>query len=94
MLLILGVWRHGYRHFPLRYDPLYWGAVFPLGMYTACTFRLAQVLNLGFLERIPPVFIYISPAAWITAMFGWARSMASSYIPKSGNFERGRGSPN
>ncbi|MEP6860308.1 MAG: tellurite resistance/C4-dicarboxylate transporter family protein, partial [Deltaproteobacteria bacterium] len=30
MLLILGVWRHLVRKFPLRYDPLYWGAVFPL----------------------------------------------------------------
>jgi anaerobic selenocysteine-containing dehydrogenase len=38
MLIILGIWRHIYRRFPLRYDPLYWGAVFPLGMYTACTF--------------------------------------------------------
>jgi hypothetical protein len=33
MLVILGVWRHGYRRFALRYDPLYWGAVFPW----ACT---------------------------------------------------------
>ena len=32
MLLILGIWRHVIRRFPLRYDPLYWGAVFPLGM--------------------------------------------------------------
>jgi tellurite resistance protein TehA-like permease len=32
MLVILGIWRHVYRRFPLRYDPLYWGAVFPLGM--------------------------------------------------------------
>ena len=32
MLVILGIWRHLIRRFPLRYDPLYWGAVFPLGM--------------------------------------------------------------
>ena len=31
MLLILVVWR--YLHIPLEYDPLYWGTVFPLGMY-------------------------------------------------------------
>lgn len=78
MLLILGVWRHGYRHFPLRYDPLYWGAVFPLGMYTACTFRLAHVLDLAFLEHIPRAFIYVALAAWVMAMIGWVRSAATS----------------
>lgn len=32
MLVLLGAWRHLYMRFPLTYDPLYWGAVFPLGM--------------------------------------------------------------
>src|SRR5205823_5307027 len=33
LLVILGIWRHIYIRFPLRYDPQYWGLVFPLGMY-------------------------------------------------------------
>ena len=73
MLVILGIWRHGYRRFPLRYDPLFWGAVFPLGMYTACTFRLAGVLNVEFLHVIPRITIYVALAAWLAAFFGWAR---------------------
>jgi tellurite resistance protein TehA-like permease len=32
LLFILGIWRHLHKHFPLVYDPLYWGMVFPLGM--------------------------------------------------------------
>jgi tellurite resistance protein TehA-like permease len=70
MLVILGAWRHLYRRFPLRYDPLYWGAVFPLGMYTACTFRLAQAMDAPFLLVIPQVFIWIALAAWTAALAG------------------------
>lgn len=73
MLLILGVWRHVYRRFPLRYDPLYWGAVFPLGMYTACTFRLGQVMDAPFLFAIPRVFVYVALAAWAAVMLGLVR---------------------
>lgn len=75
MLLILGVWRHVYRRFPLTYDPLYWGAVFPLGMYTACTFRLAQVIDASFLFAIPRVFIFIALTAWTVTMVGLLREL-------------------
>jgi len=71
MLVILGVWRHLYRRFPLRYDPLYWGAVFPLGMYTASTFRLAQAIDAPYLFVIPRLFIVIAWAAWLLTAVGY-----------------------
>jgi tellurite resistance protein TehA-like permease len=82
MLLILGVWRHGYRRFPLRYDPLYWGAVFPLGMYTVCTLRLAQVVDATFLMVIPHVFVWIALAAWSLALLGLAGTLIRSLRPQ------------
>jgi tellurite resistance protein TehA-like permease len=84
MLVILGVWRHGYRHFPLRYDPLYWGAVFPLGMYTACTFRLAQVVDAPILMFIPRAFLFPALAAWTATLAGLLWHLAS------GSSRRGR----
>jgi tellurite resistance protein TehA-like permease len=76
MLLILGVWRHGYRRFPLRYDPLYWGAVFPLGMYTACTFQLAGAIGVPSLLAIPRVTIYVALAAWALTLLGLIGELA------------------
>lgn len=75
MLVILGIWRHVYRRFPLRYDPLYWGAVFPLGMYTACTFRLSQAIDAPYLVAIPRVTIFVALAAWTLALLGMIGSV-------------------
>lgn len=70
MLLILGVWRHVYRRFPLKYDPLYWGAVFPLGMYAASTHEMSQAMGLDFLEFLPQIFVYAALLAWTAAFTG------------------------
>jgi tellurite resistance protein TehA-like permease len=70
LLVILGVWRHVVRHVSLTYDVVYWSAVFPLGMYTACTHRLVQVSGQSFLDVIPQYFVFISLAAWCLAFVG------------------------
>ncbi len=74
MLIVLGFWRHVYRRFPLRYDPLYWGAVFPLGMYAASTHEMITALGLGFLAPMPRAVFIAAVAAWLATFAGLLRA--------------------
>jgi tellurite resistance protein TehA-like permease len=67
MLVILGLWRHVYERFPLRYDPLYWGAVFPLGMYAVATRRMDEAMGFHFLGSVSTAFSWIALGAWSLA---------------------------
>lgn len=77
MLFILAIWRHVYKKYPLKYDALYWGAVFPQGMYTVATFRMAEALNITFLHWIYDIFIYIALVSWLVTFTGLVRSIIS-----------------
>ncbi len=72
LLVILGVWRHVYKRYPLTYNAQYWGMVFPLGMYTACTWKLADALELPALKHISHGFIFVALLAWLLTSVGLA----------------------
>ena len=77
LLFILGFWRHVYKRFPLKYDPQYWGMVFPFGMYTVCTFQLSKALNFQPLLVIPRFFVYIALIGWFVVFIGLLHSLFS-----------------
>ncbi|MCR4291293.1 MAG: tellurite resistance/C4-dicarboxylate transporter family protein [Candidatus Kuenenia sp.] len=74
LLTILGIWKYLYNRTPYKYTPLYWGLVFPLGMYTACTLKLAEALGIGYISNISKVFIYIAYIAWLIVFVTMIRS--------------------
>jgi tellurite resistance protein TehA-like permease len=75
MLLVLAAWRYVYKRFPIKYDPLYWGAVFPLGMYAVSTNQLGRAVGVDSIQVLPPVFLIVALAAWTAAFIGLARSL-------------------
>lgn len=70
MLLLLAIWRYGYERFPLGYDPLDWSAVFPFGMYAACTWQMDRALDLGMLAGLARIFLWVALVAWVVTFLG------------------------
>ncbi|VCU72057.1 putative membrane protein/MT1776 [Pigmentiphaga humi] len=73
MLLCLGIWRYGFQRFPFRYEPAYWGAIFPLGMYAACTWQLNRAMGFDFLGFLPLVFLYAALLGWMLTFVAMVR---------------------
>lgn len=78
MLLVLGVWRFVMQGAALSYTPLYWGAVFPLGMYSVCTIRLGEILPLQFLVPLASAFTVIAVIAWAATYLGLLECLVRS----------------
>jgi tellurite resistance protein TehA-like permease len=72
LLLTLGIWKHYTRHVPINYDPLYWGLVFPFGMYARCTFQLTHALGIPSLLWISKVSVVAAACAWFITFLGFS----------------------
>ncbi|MEG2005481.1 MAG: C4-dicarboxylate ABC transporter, partial [Bilophila sp.] len=80
LLFLLGIWRHVVRRYPFTYTAEYWGMVFPLGMYTACSVMLLKALDLPFLMPLPEKFLLIAVLAWIVTFVGMCVATTSALL--------------
>jgi tellurite resistance protein TehA-like permease len=76
LLVVLTFWRYVWTRYPLKYDALYWGAVFPLGMYAAATEEMITAMQLDFLRLVPQAFLYVALVAWALTFAGFAIDLA------------------
>ena len=70
LMIAIGVWRHIVNHVPLRYHPSYWGLVFPIGMYSAATYRMLAAVQLDDLDWLPKLALAGAFVAWAAAFMG------------------------
>jgi tellurite resistance protein TehA-like permease len=65
LLIVLGLWRHVWHHWPLTYEPTLWSVVFPLGMYSVATLSFGKVAHLAFMEPLARFMLWVAVAAWV-----------------------------
>ena len=65
LLVVLGLWRHVRRHWPITDEPSLWSVVFPLGMYSVATLSFGKVAHLSFMEPIGRFMLWVAVAAWV-----------------------------
>ena len=86
LLIILGLWRHVRRHWPLTYEPTLWSVVFPLGMYSVATLTFGKAAHLAFMEPLARFMLWVAVAAWaLVATAFLARLVRHPHEPSSGS---------
>ncbi len=71
-MVILTVWRYGYRRFPVTYEVQQWSMVFPLGMYSACSSQFGKAAGIAFLVSLSHYWFYLALTAWVIVFWGMA----------------------
>lgn len=63
-LIAAGFWRHVICRVPLRYEPMLWSLVFPLGMYGVAGYHLGRADRLPIVATIGLLEIWVALVAW------------------------------
>jgi tellurite resistance protein TehA-like permease len=70
LLVLFGLWKHVVCRIPMRYTPMLWSLVFPLGMYALASLRLSLAADFSLLGSISRIMVWIALGAWIATTWG------------------------
>jgi len=65
LLIVLGLWRHLLRQWPLRYEGVLWTVVFPIGMYGVATVSFGMAVRISFTEPLGRGVFWVAAAVWL-----------------------------
>lgn len=83
LLVALGIWKHFIKKDSFKYEPQMWSLVFPLGMYTAATYKFSHVLEQNWITHISQGVFPVALLAWIwvfTKALGAWRSIVKTSL--------------
>jgi tellurite resistance protein TehA-like permease len=85
LLVLFGLWKHGACRVPVRYSPMLWSLVFPLGMFALASLRLSLAADVPLLRTLSEGMVWIALAAWIATAVGLVWSLWRSFaeLPKN-----------
>lgn len=78
IILYMEIWKR--IKIKVKYDASYWSLVFPIGMYTICTWYLAIILELPVLKSIPLATILVAWGTWLFTYIQLIIRMFNTYI--------------
>ncbi|HEY9218005.1 MAG TPA: tellurite resistance/C4-dicarboxylate transporter family protein [Phenylobacterium sp.] len=76
LLVLFGIWKHGVRRVPLRYTPMLWSLVFPLGMYALASLRLSLATQFPPLHAVAAAMVWVALAVWSLTALALAGAVA------------------
>jgi tellurite resistance protein TehA-like permease len=76
LLLMFFVWKHGVARVPLRYEPVLWSLVFPLGMFAVASERLGLAADFPPLGWAARGMLVVASLAWLLVATGLLRQVA------------------
>lgn len=76
MLILFSLWKHVWRKIPLKYEPILWSFVFPLGMYAVVSWQLGELAQFYPIRWISQGMIWVAFTAWVLVLVGLLYKLA------------------
>ncbi len=91
--MILRVWKHGVHRVQIRYHPMYWSLVFPLGMYSVASHRLSLAADFPPLRLAARAMMWVGLSAWAIVAAGLVRRLVAPARAADDDGARAPGGP-